>query len=89
MNATNVVYSEADSPDDWTPKGGIFPATNLPPIAAIDSAMLELQRGLVMLRNAQDSAQDADMYAATLRSVEVTVCAALEHMRQHQKGAPT
>jgi hypothetical protein len=60
-------------------------ATNLPPEASIDSATLELQRGLVMLRNAQDSAPDADMYAATLRSVEAVVTTALEQMRHHQK----
>jgi hypothetical protein len=60
-------------------------ATNLPPIAAIDSAMLELQRGLVMLRNAQDCTPDIELYAGTLRSVESVLTEALEQLRQHQK----
>jgi flagellar hook-basal body complex protein FliE len=60
-------------------------ATNLPPEAGIDSAMLELQRGLVMLRNAQNSAPDSDMYACTLRSVETVLTEALDQLRQHQK----
>jgi hypothetical protein len=63
-------------------------ATNLPPEAAIDSAMLELQRGLVMLRNAQDCTPDAELYAGTLRSVETVLTEALDQLRQHQKGSP-
>jgi hypothetical protein len=63
-------------------------ATNLPPIAAIDSAMLELQRGLVMLRNSRGFTPDAELYFATLRSVETVLTEALDQLRQHQKGSP-
>lgn len=65
-------------------------ATNLPPEAAIESALTEVKRALAMLQECQARQPDADIDRCTMHHVQtVNIGIRLERLAllQHRQGA--